>query len=61
MEVMDNMRQAENTLLKSQLERLHFERIEELNQGYAAYAHEIKKAARTVQQLAEQGKQEEGL
>ena len=59
MEVMDNIRGVENALLKSRLERWHFERIEELNQEYATYAHEIRKVARTVEQLAEQGNQEE--
>ncbi len=59
MEVMDNMRGVENALLKSRLERWHFERIEALNQEYAIYAHEIRKVARTVEQLAEQGNQEE--
>lgn len=59
MEVMDNMRGVENALLKSRLERWHFERIEALNQEYAIYAHEIRKMARTVEQLAEQGNQEE--
>lgn len=59
MEVMDNMRGMESALLKSQLERWHFERIEELNQEYAAYVHEIRKVARTVEQLAKQENQEE--
>lgn len=59
MEVMNNIRGVENALLKSQLERWHFERIEELNQEYATYTHEIRKVARTVEQLAEQGNQKE--
>lgn len=59
LEVINSANEAELRTMKTQLEQKHYQRIEEINQEYAQYAHEIKKAARTVQQLAEQGNHRE--
>ncbi len=59
MESMNGIKEAEQTVLKTKLEQKHFQRIEEINQEYAQYVHEIRKAVRTVQQLSELGNHEE--
>ena len=59
LEVINSMNEAKLTIIKTELEKNHYQRIEEINQEYAKYAHEIRKAARTVQQLAEQGENRE--
>lgn len=48
----EEAKEAKELALKTQLEQRHYQRIEEINHEYARYAHEIRKAVRTVQELA---------
>lgn len=59
LEVTASLREAEQIVLKTKLEQKHYQQIEEINQEYAKYVHEIRKTARVVRHLAAQGSQEE--
>lgn len=59
LEVISSVNEAKLIIMKTQLEQKHYQRIEEINQEYAKYTHEVRKVARMVQQLAEQGNQRE--
>ena len=59
LETINSMNEAKLAIIKTELEKNHYQRIEEINQEYAKYAHEIRKAVRTVQQLAELGNHRE--
>lgn len=45
-------RDAELLALKTKLERSHYQRIEEINQDYAEYLHEMNRIIRIMEQLA---------
>lgn len=54
LKVLEGKREAEQRLLKAGLEQKHYQKLEEVNQEYARYAHEVKKAVRVIGQLVEQ-------
>lgn len=59
LEVMGSLREIEQGALKTELEQKHYQKMEQINEEYAQYVHDIRKTARVVQQLAEQGNHEE--
>lgn len=52
LEAVNTARDTEMLSLKTQLERNHYQRLEEVNQDYAKYLHEMKRMIRIIDELA---------